>query len=102
MDLFPRTVVGGVSVPRMIIGTNWFMGFSHTSLAKDNMIRERHDRTHIADVLQVFFNAGVDAVMGGANPLLIDAVHEAQDRTGRKAILILTPSFSLLPRDPDR
>jgi len=34
-DLFPRTTVGGVSLPRMIIGTNWFLGWSHTTAAKD-------------------------------------------------------------------
>ena len=27
---FPRTMVGGVSMPRMIIGCNWISGFSHT------------------------------------------------------------------------
>lgn len=29
-DLFPRTTVGGKSVSRMIIGTNWLAGWSHT------------------------------------------------------------------------
>ncbi|MGQ9455249.1 MAG: hypothetical protein ACUVRS_10050 [Armatimonadota bacterium] len=29
MNKFPRTQVGGLSVPRMIIGTNWFFGYSH-------------------------------------------------------------------------
>jgi hypothetical protein len=31
---FPRTTVGGVSLPRLIIGTNWFRGYSHTTAAK--------------------------------------------------------------------
>jgi hypothetical protein len=35
---FPRTSVGGVSMPRMVIGTNWLLGFSHTSAAKDKFI----------------------------------------------------------------
>jgi hypothetical protein len=101
-DLFPRTEVGGVSVSRMIVGSNWFLGYSHTSLAKDKFIRERHDRTRIADVLEVFFNAGVDTVMGPAHPLLIEAVHEAEDRTGRQAILVLTPGFTLKALDPEK
>jgi hypothetical protein len=42
---FPRTMVGGVSLPRLLIGTNWFLGYSHTSLAKDKFIdfKTRHD-----------------------------------------------------------
>ena len=35
MKEFPRTMVGGISLPRLLIGTNWFLGYSHTSLAKD-------------------------------------------------------------------
>ena len=42
MTEFPRTMVGGVSLPRLLIGTNWFMGYSHTSKAKDNFIKGNH------------------------------------------------------------
>jgi hypothetical protein len=54
MSDFPRTMVGGVSVSRMIIGTNWFLGFSHTSVAKDEFIKEHMDRRRVADVMEVF------------------------------------------------
>ena len=54
MSDFPRTTVGGVSVSRMIIGTNWFLGFSHTSVAKDEFIKEQMDRKRVADVMEVF------------------------------------------------
>lgn len=97
MSDFPRTIVGGVSVSRLIAGTNWFLGFSHTSLAKDNFIREHQTRARIADILQVFLEAGVDTVMGGHHRLLAEAVQEAQERTGKRMILILTPSFNLVP-----
>ena len=40
MDTFPRTTVGGVSLPRLIIGSNWFLGYSHTSQAKDKFIKD--------------------------------------------------------------
>ena len=36
--VFPRTTVGGVSLSRMIIGTNWMLGWSHTSGAADTLI----------------------------------------------------------------
>src|SRR5659263_559949 len=36
---FPRTEVSGISMPRMLIGTNWFLGYSHTSPAADSLIK---------------------------------------------------------------
>jgi hypothetical protein len=38
--------------------------------------------------------------MGMPVPLLRDAIQDAQDRTGREAILVLTPHFSILPSGP--
>ena len=102
IDLFPRTAVGGLSLSRLIVGTNWFMGYSHYSAAKDKLIKTMQTREKIADVLEVFFKAGVDAVMGPMLPLLGEAVQEAQERTGVEAKLILTPWFNLLPGgDPE-
>jgi hypothetical protein len=40
--LFPRTEVAGVSLPRMLIGTNWICGYSHTSPAADSLITGTH------------------------------------------------------------
>jgi hypothetical protein len=97
---FPRTVVGGVSLPRLLVGTNWFLGYSHTSLAKDRFIKEYQDRKRIADVLSVFLEYGVDAVMGPLSQHLEDAIQEAEDRAGRKMIRILTPSFNIRPGGP--
>jgi hypothetical protein len=95
---FPRTTVGGVSLSRMIVGTNWILGYSHTSPAADCMIRKRHSCPNaIADLLEVFLNAGVDTMMGlfYGNPLLLDAIHKAEDRTGRGMILVDTPILNV-------
>ncbi|OQA46434.1 MAG: hypothetical protein BWY52_00725 [Chloroflexi bacterium ADurb.Bin325] len=100
-DLFPRTTVGGVSVSRLIAGTNWFLGYSHTSAAKDRFIKNYQTRDSIADILEVFLSYGVDTVMGPQNPLLIEGIQEAQQRTGREVILILTPHFNILPDGPE-
>lgn len=97
MSSFPRTLVGGVSLSRMVIGTNWFLGFSHTSLAKDNFIKENiRKRKAIADILEVFFKAGVDTVMGliDVEPLA-DAIRDAEDRTGVKGLVVSTPLFPI-------
>ena len=101
MTEFPRTTVGGVSLSRLIIGTNWFLGYSHTSAAKDKFIKSYQTRKNIADILTVFFECGVNTIMGMPVPILRDAIQEAQDRTGREAILILTPHFNLLPGGPE-
>ena len=96
--LFPRTNVGGVSLSRMIIGTNWILGYSHTSLAADNMIRcKNHSPQVIADMLEVFLNSGVDTIMGPfvGNPHLVDAVKLAEDRTGKGMIIIDTPIINV-------
>ena len=94
---FPRTMVGGVSVPRLIIGTNWFLGYSHTSPAKDKFIKEYQSRERMAEILTVFLERGVDAVMAPLSPLLESAIQQAEDQTGRGMIRILTPSFNVTP-----
>ena len=97
MNTFPRTNVGGLSVSRLIIGTNWFLGWSHTSAAKDTYIKEHiRNRKAIADILEVFFKAGINTIMGSidAEPMG-DAIHDVEQRTGVKAICISTPSFPI-------
>lgn len=96
MPEFPRTQIEELSVSRMIIGTNWFLGFSHTSEAKDRQINETMNRHRIADVLEVFLKAGVDTMLGmRKNQKLIDAVKDAEDRAGRKCITIAIPTLNL-------
>jgi hypothetical protein len=90
-------MVGGVSLPRMLIGTNWFFGWSHTSLAKDNFIKEYQTRDKIADIICVFMEYGIDAIMGGALPQQEEAVQEAEQRSGKHIIRILTPNFNIRP-----
>lgn len=95
MKQFPRTVVGGVSMPRLIIGSNWFLGYSHTSLAKDHFIKSYQDRKRVADIITTFFEHGINAVMGPVSPMLKEAMSDAEDRTGTKGILITTPLFNV-------
>ncbi|MDF1514970.1 MAG: hypothetical protein P1S60_14260 [Anaerolineae bacterium] len=100
MSEFPRTIVGGVSMPRLIVGSNWFLGWSHTSLAKDKFIKSYQDRDSVADILSVFINAGVDAVMGPFSEKLNDAVQEAEQRIGKSMIRVVTPHFNITPGGP--
>jgi hypothetical protein len=100
MSEFPRTTVGGVSLPRLVIGTNWILGYSHTSLAKDKLIKELQTRARIADLLTVFLERGVDALMAPLSQYLEDAIQMAEDRTGRAMIRLLTPTFNILSGGP--
>ncbi len=107
MEPFPRTMVGGVSMPRMIIGTNWFRGYSHTSKAKDRFITEFQSVNRVADILCVFLEHGIDAIMGMAVQPTEEACKIAEERTGKRLIRIWTPSFNLLPggspdQEPER
>ena len=97
MAPFPRTEIEGLSVPRLIIGTNWFMGFSHTSAAQSKFIKKLQGAKQIADVMEVFFEVGINATLGGQphDDHFIEAVSRVQDRTGQKCIWIGTPSFDL-------
>jgi hypothetical protein len=97
---FPRTTVGGVSLSRMIVGSNWFLGYSHCSRAKSQFIKDYQNRKSIADIISVFMDAGIDTVMGPPAPILYEAAREAEDRSGRKAILVITPHFNILPGGP--
>jgi len=80
LDTFPRTLVGGVSLPRLLIGTNWFLGWSHTSLAKDNFIKEYQTRERIVAMLTVFLEYGIDAVMGPLSTHLDDSIREVEQK----------------------
>jgi hypothetical protein len=89
-------MVEDVSLSRMIIGTNWFFGWSHTSKAKDNYIKAVLTTPKIADIVEVFLQAGVDTMMGMLeHPGMKDAVDEAQQRTGRKITFVTTPSINI-------
>jgi hypothetical protein len=89
---FPRTEVGGVSLPRLICGTNWIVGCSHTSQAKDRLICELFDTpAKAANVLEVFARAGCNAVMSGPTDFMAQAIAETEQRTGERMIWVATP-----------
>lgn len=82
---------------RLVIGTNWFMGFSHQTRARDRYIREVMTREAIAEVLKVFMAEGIDTMLGGTptDPHLIEAVQDAEDASGRKLHWMGTPHLDL-------
>ena len=95
---FPRTIVGGLSLSRMIIGSNWLAGYSHRSPAADQMIVRRHHSSEtIVPMLETFLKAGVDTMMApfASLPHIVRAVRETEDKTGKKIILVDTPILNV-------
>ena len=92
---FPRTEVAGVSLPRMLIGTNWICGYSHTTPSADGLITRYHcDTAAIGALLSAYLSYGVDAIMASCfdgESLLWRAVKETEQRAGKEIIMIDTP-----------
>jgi hypothetical protein len=98
MKKFPRTEVAGVSLPRILIGTNWMLGWSHKTPSADNMIKEKFAKPEdFFPVIQAYLEYDINAIMGvfGSLPLAWDAVKYAQDKTGKEIIIIDTPIMNV-------
>jgi hypothetical protein len=87
-------MVGGVSMPRLICGSNWMLGHSHTSKAKDRFIRDLFDTPKkIADLVEVFARAGCNAYMSCPDKMVAEALREVEQRTGSEMLWIATPHY---------
>ena len=95
---FPRTTVGGVSLPRLLIGANWISGFSHTGPAADQGIRARNSTPDaVSRILETFLLHDINAIMGlfGIDENLLRSVRLAQERTGKTMLLIDEPVLNM-------
>ncbi|MBQ4085410.1 MAG: hypothetical protein IJC54_02410, partial [Clostridia bacterium] len=77
MPSFPRTEVAGVSLPRMLMGSNWMLGYSHTTVSADEMIRKRYSHVqNVCDMVSAYLEYDIDAMMApfGGQPVLLDGI----------------------------
>jgi len=85
---FPRTEVGGLSISRMIIGTNNVMGGSHRTYARDVHIRGIFEgkANAVADLIETYLEYGVDTIIGclSNSQHALDGIKIAQERTGKR------------------
>jgi len=98
MGQFERTEVAGVLLPRLLIGTNWLLGWSHRSTSADKMITDRFSTSEaFFPVLEAYSQYGIDAVMGPASqqPKFVDAINYFRDKTGKNIIIIDTPIINV-------
>jgi len=99
--VFPRTMVGGVSMPRMIMGSNWILGYSHKTASAGNMIlRTNCNVPAVSDMACAFVENGVDAVMipmddNSSTMVSLDGISDAEQRMGKPITRILTPIINV-------
>jgi len=91
MTTFPMTEIGGVEVSRLICGSNPFLGHSHVSLARNKWLREYFTVERMVEVICVFADNGINAVVGPPASTLAEAIREAGQQTGRKIYYMATP-----------
>ena len=94
MKSFPRTEVAGISLPRILIGSNWVLGYSHTSSSADKMIKNRYStKEAVCELMEAYLEYDINAVMApfqGCQAML-DGIKMAEDKTGKEIIIIDTP-----------
>jgi hypothetical protein len=91
-------MVGKISLPRLIIGCNWVSGFSHMSASGDNLIRQTHcGPESVSAIFETFLEHDINAVLGlfDVDKNLMPAVNLAQERTGKKMIIIDEPIINM-------
>ncbi len=104
-QLFPRTDVAGVSLSRMLIGTNWLLGWSHTGKAADDRIKQQYpDPESMFPVLDAFLSYGIDTIMGpiSQQPIMQEAIRYAEEKSGKKLIIVDTPIIDVADSDEAR
>jgi hypothetical protein len=97
---FPRTTVGGVSLSRMVMGTNWMAGWSHRSPSADQFIKDYHGQEgHSEAVIDAYLEYGVDTIVGlFTNPVskpIVRAINTAREKHGKDIIMIDTPVLNM-------
>ena len=90
--MLPTTNIEGHEIGRLVIGTNWFLGYSHQSAAKSSWIKRYQDAEKIANVLEICSAGGMNAFVSPMSELMSEAVRVHEERTGRHLIQILTPA----------
>jgi len=87
-----------VTLPRMLIGTNWFLGYSHRSPAQDNQILSKFDDLNqYLPIFGTYLKHGIDAVLGpiSERPALVQAIENAKQKFGKDIIIIDTPLVNM-------
>jgi hypothetical protein len=89
---FPTTHIENLEISRLIAGSNWLMGYSHYSAAKDKWIKQYMTPDLMVENLCVFARNGINAFMSMQNPVLREVLRRVKAETGVEMHWICTPS----------
>jgi hypothetical protein len=88
----PKINVGGLTLSRVMCGSNPFFGYSHFSRARDDWQREYFTHERIVQVLERCSDHGINCVMSGVKQEMHDAIQAFKQKTGREMIWVCTPA----------
>ena len=89
---FPTTHIEDLELSRLIIGSNWFFGYSHYSRPKDRWIKSYMSTKRIVEIMCVFARNGINAVLSGPVQEMQEAIRIVKEETGVTIHWICTPS----------
>ena len=89
---FPTTRIEDLEVTRLIVGSNWFLGYSHYSHAKDKWIRSHMTVDRMVEVMLVFAREGINAVLSSPDLKMKEAIERVYHETGLRMHWLCTPS----------
>lgn len=90
MSKFPTIKIEDVEIPKVLIGINSLLGWSHTSRGRDEWIRKYFTVDKIAEVFATAVEMGITGVLGPIYPKLHDAIRKTEDITGQKITFVST------------
>jgi hypothetical protein len=88
---FPMTEIGGISISRLVIGSNTFMGFSHFTASKDRWLKRYFTVERIVEVLEYCSEQGLNAICSSPEDKMYEALRIHEDKTGRHINWFCTP-----------
>ena len=74
----PTSTIEGLEIPKILIGTNSLLGWSHTSKGRDEWIRRTYSAQRVAEVFLHCARLGATGVVGPIFPRLIEALDLAR------------------------
>jgi hypothetical protein len=104
-EQFPHTTIGGLSISRLIMGTNNIMGGSHRTQARDRHIRDiNNDREAVAGIVEAYLEHGVDTIIGCLvkSSFAMEGIRLASERTGKHVTVIELAVFDTDDNEPAR
>jgi len=92
---FPTFEVEGITVPKVLIGINPFLGYSHFSEARSSYFKRIFsDVTAISDIIVKATELDVTGIYTPADKKIAEALKEVEQRTGIRMIVVGTTYYT--------